>query len=124
MADNKEYISSVEEQGSVNISEDVIAAIAAAAVMEVDGMNGFAASFGSDIAGFIGKKGSAKGIRISIEEGRITVDTFVLICYGAAISDVAKQIQSAVASAIESMTNIAVAAVNVHVCGVAFEKGK
>jgi len=124
MADNREYISSVGEQGSINISEDVIAAIAAAAVMEIDGVNGFATSFGSDIAEFIGKKGQSKGLRISIEDEKITVDTFVLLCYGAVIGDVAKQIQSSVATAIESMTNIAVTAVNVHVCGVTFEKGK
>lgn len=124
MADNKEYVTSIEEQGSVNISEDVIATIASAAVMEVEGVSGFATNFGTDIAEFLGKKGQAKGLRIVIDEDRIVVDTFVLLDYGVVINDVAKNVQSSIISSIEAMTGIAVSAVNIHVCGIAFEKGK
>jgi len=121
MADNKEYVTSAGEEGTVNISEDVVAAIASAAVMEVDGVSCFANALGSEVRS---KKGQTKGIRILIEEDKIVVDVYVLLTYGVVISDVAKEIQDAVSAAIESMTEITVSGVNVHVCGVAFEKGK
>ena len=40
MADNKQYITQVQDHGTVMISEDVIASIAAAAVTEVEGVCG------------------------------------------------------------------------------------
>lgn len=113
MADNKEYITTVEEQGSVNISEDVIVTIAHAAVMEVEGVSGFAS-----------KMGQSKGMKIHVGDDKIVVDAYILLEYGVVINDVARAVQNSVLSAIESMTGIVVSAVNVHICGVAFEKGK
>ena len=40
MADSKEYMTLPEENGSINISEEVIAAIAVGAVREVEGVSG------------------------------------------------------------------------------------
>jgi len=116
MADHKEYITCIEDQGTVNISEDVISAIAAAAVAEVDGVAGFASSFG------LGKKGQSKGMKISIDGDSLQVDAFILLKYGAVISDEAKSVQKVISSGIEAMTGITPAAVNVHICGITFEK--
>ena len=40
MADSKEYMTLPEENGSINISEEVIAAIAVGAARDVDGVTG------------------------------------------------------------------------------------
>ena len=40
MADSREYMTLPEENGSINIAEDVIAAIAVGAVREVEGVSG------------------------------------------------------------------------------------
>ena len=40
MADNKEYITQQEPMGAIQISEDVVASIATAAAMEVEGVGG------------------------------------------------------------------------------------
>jgi len=123
MAENREYITCQMEQGTVNISEDVLCAIAAVAVSELDGVAGFASSFGKDLADFLGKKGSSKGLKITIDGDNLQVDVFVLLKYGVVINDEARALQQAVSSEIEAMTGIKVTTVNVHVCGIAFAKG-
>jgi len=122
MPDNN-YITRIEEQGSINISEEVIATIACEAVREVEAVAGFARFFG-EIVERLGKKNLQRGVKIAIEENRITVDAYILIQYGAVIADVAQAVQEAVATSIESMTGLSVKAVNVTVCGIAFEKAK
>ena len=49
MADNKQYITQVQENGTVMISEDVIAAIVAQAVKDVDGVVSLNVKPGSDL---------------------------------------------------------------------------
>ena len=44
MADGKEYVSRPDELGNIHISEEVLAVIAAAAAMEVEGVGSLAAN--------------------------------------------------------------------------------
>lgn len=120
MSDNKEYVSRSEELGNVHISEEVLAAIAAAATLEVEGVSGLAANLGSDIAELLGKKNLAKGVRIKMEEDKVEAELAVLMNYGHTIPEVGKAIQDGVKNAIESMTGLEVAAVNVNVGGITF----
>ena len=116
MADGKEYVSRPDELGNIHISEEVLAVIAAAAAMEVEGV-------GSLIAELLGgKKNLSKGIHIAVEEESIRVDVSLLIKYGYTIIDVAKEVQNAVYSAIENTSGLTVECVNVHVLGVAFDR--
>ena len=117
MAESREYISRPDELGNINISEEVLSVIAAAAATEVEGVGGLAANLGSDIAELLGgKKNLSKGIRITVEEESI------LIKYGYTILDVAKKVQSAVFTAVENTSGLTVESVNVHVAGVCFER--
>ena len=50
MAESREYISREEELGSVNISEEVLAAIAGAAALDVEGVGALGSGLGSDVA--------------------------------------------------------------------------
>ena len=123
MGENKEYISQVRQDGAIHISEDVIASIAAAAVNEVEGVCGLSANIGSDLAEMLGKKSMSKGIRMSVDENdAITIGCNVIAQYGNSVMDVARAVQDAVCAAIESMTGLKVAAVNVNVCGIAMKK--
>ena len=58
MVEGREYISRPDEMGQINISEEVLATIAAAAAMEVEGVSSLAAGFGSDMAS--SRKGLSK----------------------------------------------------------------
>ena len=119
MAEYKQYISQAQENGNVLISEDVVEVIAEHAVSEVEGAAGIYAKPGNEVAEFVGVKNWGKGLKIMIaEDNSVTIDADILICYGYSVVDVADSVQTAVASAVESMTGVKVHAVNVNVCGI------
>ncbi len=124
MPENKDYISRPDEMGNIHISEEVLAVIAAAAALEVEGVGSLANNLGSDLAGLLGKKNMAKGVRIALEDEAVVVELSLLIRYGCAIMDVAKQVQEAVSNAVEATSGLSVRAVNVHVGGVIFDTPK
>ena len=122
MGEGKDYVSRSDELGSIHISEEVLAVIAAAAVLEVEGIGGLAANLGTDLAELLGKKNLSRGIHIQVEDGNVTVDLSILVKYGYTIPDVARAVQEAVAGSVEATSGLTVAAVNVNVGGVVFEK--
>jgi len=121
MADNKEYITYPEEAGSINISEEVIAAIAAGAALEVEGVDGLANSPGRELSDIIGKKSLSKGVKIKVTDDAICVDMFIIVKAGNVVSGVGKAVQDAVKTSVEATTGLAVSAVNVHISGVTFK---
>lgn len=119
MAENKQYIMQPQENGTVNISEEVIAAIVAHAAVEVEGVAGLNAHPSSDIVELIGKKTSVKGVKVAIlENNSVAIDCNVNIYYGQSIVDVSAAVQKAVINALESLAAIDLASVNVNVCGI------
>ena len=119
MADNKQYITQIQENGSVMISEDVISTIVSHAVEDVEGVVGLSVKPGADIVDIIGKKNWGKGLKVTIDEDDVlTVDCNVIIAYGQSVVTVANAVQEAVTSALENMTAVKVGAVNVNVCGI------
>ena len=120
MADNKQYITQMQDNGSIMISEDVIATIVAQAIHDVEGVSGLNCRAGVDLAEIIGMKNNSKGLKITIgDANELYIDCNLSVFYGQSIICVAKTVQEAVCSAVESMTGIAVASVNVNVTGVA-----
>jgi uncharacterized alkaline shock family protein YloU len=123
MGENREYITSADEFGSVNISEDVIAVIAGSAAAEAEGVHALYPTYGRDL-GEILKKGLSRCVKIEIREKSATVEISVIAELGSAVNEVGAAVQKGVANAIESATGLSVAAVNVHICGVSLKKSK
>ena len=115
MADAREYISRPDELGTVHISEDVLAVIAAAAALEVEGVSSLAPNLGSDLAELLGKKSLSKGVHITVVEDSVSVEVSILIKYGFTIPAVAAAVQEAVFNAISNTSGLDVACVNVNV---------
>ena len=123
MGEGREYVSRSDELGNIHISEEVLAVIAAAAALEVEGVGSLAANLGSDLVEMLGgKKNLSKGVHLTVTEENITVDISILIKYGCVVPDVAKQVQDAVYTAIENMSGLTPECVNIHVAGITFEK--
>ena len=120
MGDN--YISCKAENGSINISEDVISSMVRTAITEIDGVAGISNTAGAELAELIGIKTVSKGIKVQIVDDTIKVDAVILVRYGCNIVNVAKEVQNSVTEAVQAITGIDKAEVNVHVSGVAFEK--
>ena len=122
MADNKQYITQIQDHGTVMISEDVITTIVAHTIEEVEGVAGLSTKPGADIAEMIGKKNWGKGMKITIgEDDSLRVECNLILSYGQSVVAVAKAVQEAVTSALESTTGVKVACVYVNVCGISAE---
>ena len=114
MADNKQYITQNQDNGSVLISEEVIATIVANAVSDVEGI----VSIGTAKTN-LERKLLNKGMKIVVTETNdVTIDCNVVVTYGSSVIAVAKAAQEAAASAVEAMTGIKPVAVNVNVSGI------
>ena len=123
MADSKDYMTLPEENGSINISEEVIAAIAVGAVREVEGVAGMMTNLGNSVTDLVNNRKNAqkgvRGVKIDMTGAALVLDLYLTVQYGYPILDVAGSAQKAVASSVEAMTGCAVEAVNIHVGGVA-----
>lgn len=118
MAEGKEYISRVEELGNVNISEEVLAAIAGAAAMDVEGVGGLGYGLGSDLSAMINRRTLSKGVQLSIEDDVVSVDIAIMVEYGYVVPDVARAVQDAISGAVENTSGLQVRNVNVTVADV------
>ena len=110
MAESKQYITQVQQDGNVLISEDVIGTIVSHAVSEVEGVA---------CMGYPGKISRSKSTRISIHPNdKVTIDCNISIYYGQSVVEVAKTVQEAIINAVDSMTGVTVGGVNVNVVGI------
>lgn len=113
----------VEIATNLNISEDVIGIIAGLAASEVEGIAGMTLGFVDGINQILGSsKKYSRGVKIELDGKKVTVDIFVNVKYGVRIPDVAWAAQTAVKNAVETMTGLEVAAVNINVQGIIFDK--
>ena len=122
MSENKEYVVTKEKMGKIHISEDVIAAIAAAAALEVEGVSGLSSSMDSDSGRRLSSKNLKKGVRINTSGSALRIDVAIFVTYGYTIPEVAEKVQTAVRTAVENSTAQTLGPVNVHVGGVSLEK--
>jgi len=112
MAEYKQYITQAQENGSVMISEDVIETIVEHTLTEVEGV----VKGGNEV---VGKKSWGKGIRIAIaEDNTLNLGCNIVVSYGESVIKVAQAVQEAVTNAVESVTGVTVADVDVNVCGI------
>ena len=65
-----------------------------------------------------------RSVRVTILEGVVTVDLSLNIEYGRNILETSKKVQEKVKSAIENMTGLEVADVNIHIASVDMENEK
>lgn len=119
---SENYITCKDENGSINISEEVISTMVRTAITEIDGVAGISNAAGSELAELIGFKTISKGLKVQIVDDTIKVDAIILVRYGCNIVNVARDVQNSVTEAVQAITGIDKAEVNVHVSGVAFEK--
>lgn len=116
------YITCQDDNGSINISEEVITSLVRSAIAEVEGVAGLSNTAGAELAELIGLKTVAKGVKVQFVDDRIVVDVIITVKYGCNIVSVAKNVQDRVMTAVQSTTGIEQAEVNVHVSGIAFDK--
>lgn len=125
MAENRKGFKIKEDKlGEVKIADEVVAIIAGLASTEVEGVSSMAGNITNELVSKLGMKNLSKGIRVDVSGGVARIDVALNIAYGYAIMDVSQKVQEKVKSAIENMTGLEVAGVNVRIASVDMGKTK
>lgn len=115
---NTYKIESDENLGEVQIADEVVAIIAGLAAMEVDGVASMAGNATRELISKLGMKSLSKGVRVDVLEGIVTVSMALNLKYGKNIKSTTMKVQEKVKAAIENMTGLTVADVNIRVVSV------
>ena len=110
--------------GEVHISDEVVAIIAGLAATEIEGVQSMAGNITNELVSKLGMKNLSKGILVEVMENEVKVDVAINIAYGYSIPDVSAKVQDKVKSAIENMTGLTVAVVNVRIASVDMADGE
>ena len=124
MAKDERNIYTIQDDssmGEVKIADEVVAIIAALAATEVEGVASMAGNITNELISRLGMKNLSKGVKVDVLEGVVTVSSALNMKYNYSIMDVSAKVQEKVKSAVENMTGLEVADVNVKVAGVEME---
>ena len=104
--------------GEVKIADEVVAIIAALAATEVEGVASMAGNITNDLIARLGMKNLSRGVKVDVLEGIVTVSLALVLKYGYNIMVVSENILDKVKAAVENMTGLTVADVNIRIAGV------
>ena len=108
-------------KGEIKIADEVVAILAALAAAEVEGVASMAGNITNELIGKLGMKNLSKGVKVDVLEGIVTVSLALNLKYNYSIVEVSARVQEKVKNAIENMTGLEVADVNIKVAGVEME---
>jgi len=106
--------------GSINISDQAIAALAGGAVNESYGVVGMVSTqvLKDGLNELLGKEDYSKGVVVENKDNGLTIDVYIIVAYGINISEVTKEIQKKVKYTLEKALGMDVTGVNVFVQGI------
>lgn len=110
--------------GEVQIADEVVAIIAALAATEVEGVDSMAGNVTNELVSRLGMKNLSKGVKVDVLEGVVTVTLALNLKYNYSIVEVTAKVQEKVKAAIENMTGLEVADINIRVAGVEMDSQK
>ena len=108
-------------KGEVKIADEVVAIIAALAATEVEGVASMAGNITNELISRLGMENLSKGVKVDVLEGVVTVSLTLNLKYNYSVVEVSGKVQEKVKNAIENMTGLEVADVNIKVAGVEME---
>ena len=115
---NTYTIQTDENLGEVKIADEVVAIIAGLAAMEVECVSSMTGNATRELVSKFGMKSLSKGVKVDVLDGIVTVSLVLNLNYGYSIKDTTQRVQEKVKAAIENMTGLEVADVNIRVAGV------
>ena len=123
MADNRKVVKIKEDNlGEVHVADEVVAIIAGLAATEVEGVASMAGNITNELVSKLGMKNLSKEVEVA--EKTVSVEVALNISYGYSIPEVSEKVQEKVKSAIETMTGLSVAIVNVRIATVDMKNTK
>lgn len=111
----------LNEEGTVRISNDVVATIAGLAALETPGIAAMSGGLSEGWAKRLSGKNVQRGVTVEVGNVEAAIDLRVIIMYGMPIHEMCRQLQLNVREAVQNMTGLNVVEVNVKVEGVSFK---
>ncbi|MBR4208153.1 MAG: Asp23/Gls24 family envelope stress response protein [Lachnospiraceae bacterium] len=105
-------------KGTVCIADDVVAVIASLAASEVEGVSSPVGSITNELMSKTGMSKLTKGTKVSIMDNTVSVNLSLVLEASKRIPETCKQVQEKVKNAIENMTGLSVANVNIKISSV------
>ena len=107
-----------KDGNTVQISEEVIASIAAMSMKDVKGVCAVGSGMKNGLMEKLGWEDLAKGVTVDVLEDGVIVDVKISVAFDKKIMEVSKEVQDKIQSTIKDMTDMDVIAVNVRVVNV------
>jgi len=106
-----------KEGDSIRISSEVIAVIAGIVSNDIPGISGMSGGIVGGIAEKLGRRDLTKGIKVKVDEDRVTIDLNVIAEYGTSIVDSTAKLKKEIRGNVENTTGLKVESVNINVLG-------
>lgn len=107
---------------SIRISSEVIAVIAGIVSSDIPGIAGMSGGVVGGIAEKLGRRDLTKGIKVRIDEDKVTIDLNVIADYGTSIVDATDKLKKEIRNNVEKSTGLKVEAININVLGIEVPK--
>lgn len=120
--DKNIYVLSKDPSGTVVVTENVVALIAAYAATDVDGVSDMASGATKELLAKAGISNLANGIKVTIAGDEINIDAAISVEYGASIPKVSAAVQDKIKASVENMTGLNVTSVNIRIANVEVER--
>ena len=115
----KDYTIKMKDNlGDIIIADEVLAVITGLAAMEVEGVAAMAGDATKELISKLGIKMLSKGVKVDIVGKAVTIEASLILKYGFNIKDVSLKVQEKVKVAVENMTGLDVADINIRVAGI------
>ena len=123
MAEDRKVIKIDEgELGVIQIADEVVAIIAGLAATEVEGVSSMAGNITNELVAKLGMKNLAKGVKVELLDNSVIIVVAINVAFGTSVPEVSTKVQEKIISAVETMTGLTVAEVNVKIAGIDMEK--
>lgn len=105
-------------KGMVAIADDVVAMIASLAASEVEGVSSPVGNITNELMSKVGMKKLTRGAKVNVLDNVVTVDLSLVLDAGRRIPETCRIVQEKVKNAIETMTGLSVADVNIRISAI------
>jgi len=110
----------ISELGSITVSKEVVAIIAALETIKVKGVVGISSGHKAGSVEVLPKRDLVKGIEVWMKPGEAALTIPIVTDYEIGIFKVAQEVQKKAKQSIETMTGLKVLKINIDVQGVKF----
>lgn len=105
--------------GRIAVADDVVASIAGTVAVQCAGVAGLVPrGLREGLAGLLGGEHYGRGVDVAVSDGTVVVTVRIVVLYGVAIAEVAREVMSRVREAVVRAIGDDKVRVNVYVAGV------